>query len=327
MSRDSIGVDSVDWLVSIVTLTYKRFERIYEAIDSVLSQDYPRIEYIISDDGSPDFPEEEIRRYIQRKKQANIVNVNIILHDKNHGTVRNINDAYRNANGDIIIPVSADDTLFNQKVISRIVEQYKERKCNALVTGRVQYDESGNFVRKIPCPKAAKIIGELQNKQGQYRRFITDRFYEAFSGCVLTVKKDFIKEFGYFDEKYILWEDGPFFARYLWDQYMNCDFNIISLRYNVGGVSTSSKGQHPILLQDECLFRKTDRVKHIKEIPWIDRDILRYELNAADNPSIMGKMKAVIRHPIGFIILQGYKVRKQIMESFSFKKNWDGLIH
>ena len=46
--------------VTIFTPTYKRFDTLYKTIQSVLEQDYSNIEYIISDDGSPDFPYDDI---------------------------------------------------------------------------------------------------------------------------------------------------------------------------------------------------------------------------------------------------------------------------
>lgn len=56
-------------LVSVVTLTYKNFDYIYKTIDSVISQNYNNIEYIIADDGSENFPYEDINNYINNKKK------------------------------------------------------------------------------------------------------------------------------------------------------------------------------------------------------------------------------------------------------------------
>ena len=44
-------------LISVVVITYREFSYIYETIDSILQQDYPNIEIVITDDASLDFPE------------------------------------------------------------------------------------------------------------------------------------------------------------------------------------------------------------------------------------------------------------------------------
>ena len=48
-------------LVSIITATYKKFDRLIDSINSVIAQDYSNIEYIITDDGSDDFPYSRIK--------------------------------------------------------------------------------------------------------------------------------------------------------------------------------------------------------------------------------------------------------------------------
>ena len=44
-------------LVTIVTPTFEKFDKIYCTIDSVLKQNYCNIEFILSDDASKAFPE------------------------------------------------------------------------------------------------------------------------------------------------------------------------------------------------------------------------------------------------------------------------------
>lgn len=298
-------------LVSVVTLTYKKYGRLNGAIDSVLSQDYPDIEYIISDDGSPDFPRDKIEAYINRHKRDNLKNLIILEHEKNQGTVKNVNDAYRHARGEIIIPVSSDDELMDPHVISKIVSVYKERGCETLATGRALYNKNGDFIRNIPSSKAGKILSGLRTNKQQYQRFITNRFFEAYSGCTLSMKKSFIEERGYFDEKYTLWEDGPFFAQYLWDHYMECAFDIISMRYNDGGVSSGSK--HPLLLKDAEIYRKTDMVAHLDELTFLQRAIVRYSLKRSEDESKKGRLKAALMHPFGFIGIKVYRLRDRLL--------------
>ena len=62
-------------LFSFGIAAYNNYRYLKEAVDSVLKQDYARIELIISNDGSKDFDEEEITEYINRKKGSNIERV------------------------------------------------------------------------------------------------------------------------------------------------------------------------------------------------------------------------------------------------------------
>ena len=87
-------------LVSVIICCYRRFQFIYEAIDSVLSQSYGAIELLISDDGSDNFPEKKIRNYIEKHKGENIKNVIINHETQNQGTVRHLNHARRLVHGD-----------------------------------------------------------------------------------------------------------------------------------------------------------------------------------------------------------------------------------
>src|SRR5271155_5634312 len=55
-------------LVSIVTPCFNAAKFIEETIQSVLAQDYPRIEYIVMDAGSTDGTVDILKRYDQRVK-------------------------------------------------------------------------------------------------------------------------------------------------------------------------------------------------------------------------------------------------------------------
>ena len=55
-------------LTSLVLITYEQKEYIFEALNSVFEQTYPKIELIVSDDGSKNFFVEEIIDYIEKKK-------------------------------------------------------------------------------------------------------------------------------------------------------------------------------------------------------------------------------------------------------------------
>ena len=297
-------------VVTIVTLTYKRFDLLFNAIDSVIMQDYPQIEYIISDDGSPDFPKEEILKYIDKKRRSGLLNVKVLANKHNLGTVRNINQAYRQASGDIIIPLSADDAFFDSTVVSKIVNTYEKRSCNALIVGRAVFDNENNFVKNIPNRSERKILERYRDNKYQYQLFITGCSFEAYSGSVLSFRKQFIENWGYFDEQYTLWEDGPFFAKYLWENYLECNFDLIGLKYRNDGVS--GKNKHPKLIKDDEQFIKTDKIAHINELPFIKRDIVKFSVGIHSSDSKWKYIEAFIKHPLGFFAKLFYCIRSKI---------------
>ena len=137
-------------LITVVTMTYKKFDQLKQTIDSVLSQDYPNIEYFISDDGSDNFPLDSIEAYIRENKKNNILNYKIIHHKSNLGTVQNANAAYSQASGKFIIPLSADDIFNSSYVITKIVENFNRRNCKVFCSSRIMIDDQGDPIRLLP---------------------------------------------------------------------------------------------------------------------------------------------------------------------------------
>ncbi|MBI2852132.1 MAG: glycosyltransferase [Chloroflexi bacterium] len=89
-------------LVSIITPAYNRASYLEETIQSVLTQDYPNIEYIVLDDGSTDNTREVLERYSGR----------IIWETHpNMGETRTVNKGFGLAKGEIIAVVNSDDPL------------------------------------------------------------------------------------------------------------------------------------------------------------------------------------------------------------------------
>ncbi|MBC7490409.1 MAG: glycosyltransferase [Glaciimonas sp.] len=98
--------------VSIITPTYNQAEYLAETIDSVLTQDYPNIEYIVIDDGSTDTTPDILRRYknsIRSERHDNI------------GQARTLNKGWEISNGSILGYLSSDDILY-PGAIRKLVE-------------------------------------------------------------------------------------------------------------------------------------------------------------------------------------------------------------
>ncbi len=89
-------------LVSIVTPCFNAARYIEETIQSVLAQDYPRIEYIVMDAGSTDGTVDILQRYADRLK---------FVSEPDNGAADAINLGFARTHGEIFTWLNADDVL------------------------------------------------------------------------------------------------------------------------------------------------------------------------------------------------------------------------
>jgi glycosyltransferase involved in cell wall biosynthesis len=91
-------------LVSVVTAAFNAEAFIRETVDSVLAQKYPRLEYIVVDDGSTDRTRDLVAEYATQSRLR-------LLEQPNRGEAVALNSALEAASGDYVLAVSADDPI------------------------------------------------------------------------------------------------------------------------------------------------------------------------------------------------------------------------
>lgn len=258
-------------LVSVISLTYKNFESLRITMESVINQDYPNIEYIISDDGSENFPEDEVDSFLQNHPESTI---RVFRNNVNVGTVKNINSAYRQSNGKYLINLSCGDVFYSSHVISDIVNRFIQTRSDVIVTSRVAY--KGSLIPEFFLPHYfdRKIIESWKSSERQYAAFVTSSFLNMASGSAMHFSREVIENQGYFDERYKLWEDGPFIEKFLRNNRITTAYDIVSIWYELGGVSTS--GVNPVLNNDTILFNLTDRLNRYNDLSWWNKAKITY---------------------------------------------------
>jgi glycosyltransferase involved in cell wall biosynthesis len=128
-------------LISIVTPSYHQAGYIEETIQSVLSQDYPHIEYLIADGGSTDGTIDIIKKYEAKLAWW--------ASEKDKGQTDAINKGLSRAKGDIFAWINSDDT-YEPGAVTAAVKYLQDHPEVGMVYGNCNYiNESGDVIGKF----------------------------------------------------------------------------------------------------------------------------------------------------------------------------------
>ena len=120
--------------VSIITITFNSAETIEDTIQSVLSQDYPNIEYILVDGASKDGTLEIIERYRN--------SISTVISERDNGIYDAMNKGVALATGDVIGILNSDDFYADSTVISDIVKTMQRAASDACYADLVYVDRN-----------------------------------------------------------------------------------------------------------------------------------------------------------------------------------------
>lgn len=201
-------------LISVITPAYNHSAYVQDTVKSIINQDYPNLEYIIIDDGSPDDTAEKIA---EMSAEANKRFSRFVFEkQKNQGIIRTLNNALKHAKGDFVFFLASDD-LADKNAVTTLYDFLSQHPDYALaVPDNRLIDTEGkvcfwNADRRnvYDAQKATyKTFGNfLQSKRrdfdfdsndfGTYRTLIRGNY---FPGGPL-IKRSVLEQVGYFSEK------------------------------------------------------------------------------------------------------------------------------
>jgi glycosyltransferase involved in cell wall biosynthesis len=128
-------------LVSIVTPSFNQARFLETTIQSVLSQSYPRLEYIIVDGGSTDGSLEIIKKYSDRLAWW--------VSEKDKGQTDAINKGFAHAKGDILAWLNSDDAYLPDAVASAVPFFQKYPGLGLLYGDTNFINEAGQIIGKF----------------------------------------------------------------------------------------------------------------------------------------------------------------------------------
>ena len=131
--------------VSMITICYNAEKTIVKTIESVLSQDYENLEYIIVDGGSKDHTIDIIKSYENEKIRC--------ISENDNGISDAFNKGIKMATGDFIGLINADDYLLPHAIANLLLACHEE--ADVLYGNTIVNDEENEL-------KLAKHAGSVE---------------------------------------------------------------------------------------------------------------------------------------------------------------------
>jgi glycosyltransferase involved in cell wall biosynthesis len=222
--------------ITIITVCYNRKATIEKTIKSVLSQQYHDIEYIVIDGNSTDGTKEIIESYRDKISQY--------ISEPDKGMYDAINKGLKLATGEVIGLMHSDDEFYDERVISRIVNQFDFDQNIDGVYGDGVYVSNDNQEKLI-----RNRIG------GAFNRHKIKMGWLPLHPTVY-LKKSVIDKNGVYNLDFKIASDTEFLLRYLYKYNIKmCYINNYIVKMRIGGMSTSFKTAFEVLYEDYKIYK------------------------------------------------------------------------
>ncbi len=180
-------------LVTVITPSYNHAAFIRETIDSVRSQDYPHIEYVVLNDGSTDETHEILCEYGDRfvwETQEEMFQT------------ATINKGWAMTKGEIVTWLNSDDTFYDSSAVGKAVEHLLANPETGIVFGDTMFTQADGT--------------EIERS----RPILNFNYFDFVLNCINQIpqpssfiRRDVIKKVGNLDSKYNYFMDWDFWLR------------------------------------------------------------------------------------------------------------------
>jgi glycosyltransferase involved in cell wall biosynthesis len=218
--------------VTIITAVYNGAEHIQSCIESVLSQDYQDIEYILVDGASKDTTLEIVKSYGNK--------ISKIISEPDKGMYDAMNKGLKLATGDIVGILNSDDFYIDNTIISQIVTEFQKTKADSIFADIA-------FVTKENLNKIVRYYSSASFRPWKFRFGYMPAHPSFF------LKRNVYEKYGYFKTDYKLCADFDLIVRLYFTHKISFSYYpkmVVKMR--MGGKSNQSIG-NIMLLNKEIL--------------------------------------------------------------------------
>lgn len=228
--------------VSVITVTYNSEKTLKYTLESVLKQTYKNYEHIIVDGLSKDNTMQIVKKY-ETKYNGKLKYIS----EKDLGLYDAMNKGIKIATGDIIGILNSDDIYANETVLEKIVNKFKETKCDATYANLIYMDEE-------TMSKPQRIWNSPEGK-------LENGWHPAHP--TLYLKKEVYEKIGVFNINYKIAADYDFMIRVMKEKSIKLSYiNEYLIYMRAGGASTAGIKGYIENLKEANKVLKNNKIKH-----------------------------------------------------------------
>lgn len=203
--------------VSIITVCYNSEKFIEECIQSVLSQDYQNIEYIVVDGKSTDRTLDIISRYKDK--------ITKIISEEDDGLYDAMNKGIVASTGEIVGILNSDDLFNDKSCVQEVVKAFNNIEVECVFANLTFFKKDRKSITRLYDSKKFKLRHFLSGDAPAHPTFYT--------------RKHNFEKFGYYSTRHPVAADFDLMLRFLYIEklkYQFIDKVIVNMRE--GGKST-----------------------------------------------------------------------------------------
>ncbi len=230
--------------VSIVTVCLNSAKTIEDTINSILSQDYKDIEYIVVDGGSTDGTLDILAKYRSRIQKC--------ISEPDNGIYAAMNKGIRLSTGEIIAVLNSNDVYANKTILADMVEFIQRNDLDAAY-GDLVYVDHNNTDRVTRFWKT-----------GNYRTGAF-RYGWVIPHPTFFCRKRFFEELGCFDEEFQIAADFELMLRFVERHQIRVGYMPRTIvRMRTGGRANALRG----IIRGNWEIIRSFRLNNLRLSPW-----------------------------------------------------------
>jgi len=250
--------------ISIITVCFNSEEFIRAAIESVISQTYSDIEYIIIDGGSTDNTLSIIDEYSDKIHQ--------VISEPDRGIYDAMNKGIAMASGDIVATLNSDDLYAHSSVIERVADEFMKFETLDAIYGDLVY------VEQVDTDKVVRFWKSASFQLGMFRKAWVPAHPTFF------VRNEVYKKYNAFNLNYQIAADFELMYRLLEEKVItNSYLPEVLVKMRVGG-TTNGSFSNIIEQNREILSVMKARDSNFSTVSWVFRKIFDRFLQYTKRP-------------------------------------------